>query len=304
MKIRKPDFLIVGSAKCGTTALDSILAEHPSCCMGRPKEASFFQDTTDFDTNPNFAKDWEWYQQYFSHYNADQTVGEATPSYSDRTRSPNTAKRVYEFNSEMKIIYMTRDPLQRQISCWKMQYASGADNSLPGRREHKWALRGFDYWMKQQRDVDQWSECRYKYQLDAYREYFDDARIFVSFLEDWSINREQVIIDCCKFLCLDEKLLSDPDVSKWNRAEDRRIERPMLKKIRSSPAIRQLVRMLPEGIRDYARDNYTKKKMPEFHPNLMSPIVREFSEYVRGDCLEFLSTYGKEIATWPFLANE
>jgi len=33
MSPNKPTFLIIGSAKCGTTALASILGAHPDCCM-------------------------------------------------------------------------------------------------------------------------------------------------------------------------------------------------------------------------------------------------------------------------------
>lgn len=88
MEPQKPNFIIIGAAKCGTTALASILDSHPDCCMSRLKEVSFFQDTIDFEPNPNYEKGWEWYQKAFSHYNGEPIVGEATPSYADRSRSP------------------------------------------------------------------------------------------------------------------------------------------------------------------------------------------------------------------------
>src|SRR5438874_10569218 len=37
-----PNFLIIGSAKCGTTSLYSYLQQHPQVFMSIPKEPTFF----------------------------------------------------------------------------------------------------------------------------------------------------------------------------------------------------------------------------------------------------------------------
>lgn len=301
MEPRKPDFLIIGSAKCGTTALASILGSHPNCCMSNPKEVSFFQDTIDYEHNPNFPKGWAWYKESFAHYNGEKIVGEATPSYSDRTRSPNTAKRIFEFNPHMKIIYMVRDPIERQVSGWKMQYSMGAAKSVPERREHKWALKGFEYWLTRQRSVGQWDECRYQYQIDAYTKYFSSSQIFISFLEDWATKRDDVIRDCCGFLGIDPNLLPVPDEAKWNRATDRRVERPLLKKVRSSPAFKSLVKMAPVGVRDFGRQTLVHKKAPRAKLDSMPPIASEFSRFVNQDCLKLLEKNGRPKTIWPSL---
>jgi hypothetical protein len=201
MEPRKPTFIIVGSAKCGTTALASILDAHPDCCMSRPKEVNFFCDTIDYlPNNPNYEKGWAWYQNAFSHYQGESAIGEATPFYSSRTRSPNTARHIYEFNPDMKIIYMVRDPIKRQISAWKMHYDFGFHKAAKPNREYDWAVDGIDYWMEQQRDSGQWDECRYGYQLAAYEQYFAQQNILVTFLEDW-INAKQAEVErILKFL--------------------------------------------------------------------------------------------------------
>lgn len=295
--------MIVGSAKCGTTALASVLGTHPDCCMSNPKEVSFFQDTVDFAPNPNFEKGWEWYQKSFAHYAGEKVVGEATPSYSDRTRSPNTAARIKEFNPEMKIIYMVRDPLQRQISAWRMQHSMGLAQTNPHRREHKWALQGFETWLTQQRDTGQWDECKYNYQLEAYLEHFSRENVFVSFLEDWKNEQESVVDRCCNFLDLDSGRLSDPDTKKGNRAVDRQIERPGLKRLRTSTLARTIVPLVPRGLRDLARRKLALRKAPVVSPGELTAVATEFLEYVGPDCRTFLTDFGKDTDFWASLAS-
>ena len=294
----KPNFLIIGSAKCGTTALSSLLSLHPDCCMSRPKEVSFFQDNIDFALNPNYAKGWDWYQQAFKHYDGEPIVGEATPSYSDRSRSPNTARRIYEFNPDMKIIYMVRDPLQRQISCWKMQYALGIEGSCPWRREHQWAVKGFDYWMCMQRDAGQWDECRYHYQLSAYQSFFASDKICVSFLEDWKSHKEAEVERIMQFLGLDPKLWNKDIQEKANRGTDRKIDRPMLRRFLSQPPVQRMVKQFPLSWRDWARKNWAKISVATPEPIVSEAVKAAFLAYVSTDSEKFLAQYGKTASLW------
>lgn len=305
MQPKKPDFLIIGSAKCGTTALASILANHPDCCMSKPKEVSFFQDTVDFKPNPNFDKGWDWYQKAFSHYNGESVVGEATPSYSDRTRSPNTAKRIFEFNPDMKIIYMVRDPLQRQISGWKMQHAMGMANTNPGRIEGVWALDGFETWMAEQQKVRQWDECKFLYQLEAYLNYFPEENVFVSFLEDWEKRQTMVINECLTFLGLKPTSTEGENLptGNSNRSVDRRIERPWVRKIRGNWLAQTLTRLAPQIIKRIAVQKLVFKPVVVAEPETDSFIAQKFKEYVRPDCELFLKRYSKRKDFWPSLVR-
>lgn len=202
---RKPTFLIIGSAKCGTTALASILDKHPDCCMSRPKEVSFFQEMKNGRPNSNFNKRWEWYMKAFTHYSGEPVVGESTPSYSDRSRSPQTACRIADFNPEMKIIYMVRDPLERQLSTWKMLLAFAQGRRHEGNKEAEWAKEGFESWMKHQRDIDRWDECRYAFQLASYQQVFPEDQLLVTFIENWVSRKEDEVLRILHFLGLDKE---------------------------------------------------------------------------------------------------
>ena len=302
MNPKKPTFLIIGSSKCGTTTLADVLADHPDCCMGRPKEVRFFQEITDCDPNPNYDKGWEWYSQAFGHYQGEPVIGEATPAYSERSRSPQTARRIFEFNPGMKIIYMVRDPMDRQVSAWRMHHFEGVNGEtalpFPG-----WALQGFDYWTREMKKVKEWDECRYGFQLAAYHEFFPREQILVSFLKDLKQHRDQELARISRFLSLDPARLPAPDSAGSNRAEDRKIERPWFKRLRSSPVARATARILPQVLRYKAVGGLGTEKWVPPQPDLSPDTRQEFLSYVSADARKFLQDWGKPPGFWPSIQD-
>lgn len=312
MEPLKPTFIIIGAAKCGTTALASILGHHPDCCMSRPKEVGFFSDTIDYkDHNPNYDQGWEWYKKSFSHYQGELAVGEATPYYASRTRSPGTAKRIYEFNPSMKIIYMVRDPIERQLSAWKMHYAFAKYRSTKGREKDKhfgWALKGADYWMRMQRDNGYWDGSRYKYQLSAYEEFFPAENICVSFLEDWRVSKQSEVARIMQFVGVDPAALPTDVNERANRGSDRAFDRPLLKKIRTNTAVRTVVSQLPQSWRDWSRKKLAKQKVvypTSSNLSQISEATREsFIDHVGDDARAFLTRHGKPITLWKTASSQ
>jgi hypothetical protein len=304
MTPKKPNFLIIGSAKCGTTTLAAILDSHPDCCFSRPKEVNFFQDNIDYAPNPNFQRGWEWYSQAFLHYNGEPLVGESTPPYSDRTRSPNTARRVFDFNPEMKVIYMVRDPLKRQVSLWRMQYFFGVAGTFPWRREDKWALGGFEQWMIEQHRAAEWDECRYGFQLEAYREFFPREQILVTFLEDWEQRQSEELFRIACFLQLSADGLKVERPEGLNRAEDRTIERPWFRQLRSSGVIRAAARILPPSLRGSLGARIGTRTVGAPPPDLTQVTKEAFSNYISCDADAFLRECGKPPDFWPSVRHD
>ena len=155
--------------------------------MSDPKEVHFFEDNFGDGPNLNFEKGWSWVATgLLSHYDGERVVGEASPSYSVRDLAPSTWRdRIHEFSPVMKIVYMVRHPLERQISEWRMQWATdGIDGVWPNRQGPKWALKGLDYWMQKEKRGQRVGWMLYAhYQLAAFQAYFSSGQICVSFLE-------------------------------------------------------------------------------------------------------------------------
>jgi len=116
------DFVIAGTQKGGTSSLNIYLREHPEICMADRKEAHFF-DNEDF-----FAKKKAPYREYHSLFRLRGTyklIGEATPIYMYWQDAP---RRIWEYNPNMKIIILLRNPIDRAYSHWNMERLRNADS--------------------------------------------------------------------------------------------------------------------------------------------------------------------------------
>lgn len=114
-------FLIAGAQKCGTTALDSYLRNHPQLEMPRVKEAHYF----DCESG---AVDWRSPSPAPLEDLFDGPVGrmrgEATPITLYWTPA---YYRILRYNPEMRFIILLREPGARAYSHWRMNIARGLD---------------------------------------------------------------------------------------------------------------------------------------------------------------------------------
>lgn len=115
----KVNFLIAGAQKAGTTALHSYLSTHSEIHIPNNKELHFF------DNEKNFAKSkphYDVYHKAFSPNGRKKLLGEATPIYMYWDNAP---KRIWQYNPNMKLIIILRNPIERAYSHWNMEYSRG-----------------------------------------------------------------------------------------------------------------------------------------------------------------------------------
>lgn len=115
------NFIICGTQKGGTSALDAYLREHPEICMAEKKEVHFFDNENFFrDKTPDYS----WYHTLFTPRTTDKLIGEATPIYMYWYDAP---RRIWEYNPNMKLIVVLRNPIERAYSNWNMERSRNAD---------------------------------------------------------------------------------------------------------------------------------------------------------------------------------
>jgi hypothetical protein len=111
-----PNFLIIGAAKSGTTALYDLLKQHPQVYLPFDKEPLFFS------RDDYFAQGMDWYvERYFKDSESFRARGEASPHY--LYWAEKVAPRVAQaFGTRPpKFIAIFRDPVQRAYSWyWNM----------------------------------------------------------------------------------------------------------------------------------------------------------------------------------------
>ena len=111
----KVDFVIGGTQKGGTSALDAFLRQHPQICMPHSKkEVHFFDNEANFAGTPNYKK----YHGYFAPRPEHRAIGDATPVYMYWETAP---RRIWSYNPDMKWIIALRNPVERAFSAWNME---------------------------------------------------------------------------------------------------------------------------------------------------------------------------------------
>lgn len=111
-----PDTLIVGAQKAGTTALFSTLMQHPLLGSGNWKELHYFSEDSIYN-----SRDHAWYHAKFPlrwGTPAGMHFIDATPRY---CTSLEYLERIRDYNSNMNVIFMMREPAARAFSHWSMQ---------------------------------------------------------------------------------------------------------------------------------------------------------------------------------------
>ena len=125
IKMKNPNFFIVGAPKCGTTALSDYLRTHPNIFMSLPKEPHFFAEEVREHFYPATTE--EDYLQLFQEANQQQNIiGEASVMY---LFFEEAIKKVYQFNPQAKLVVMLRNPIDLAYS-WHSQAVFNTDEHI------------------------------------------------------------------------------------------------------------------------------------------------------------------------------
>lgn len=111
----RPDFLIIGAQKAGTSWLAHNLTQHPHLYL--PADELHF-----FDKSARFARGPAWYEAQFAPPPGVTCVGEKTPDYlwsderSGEDHTPGIAERIHGIYPDLRLICVLRDPVTRAVS--------------------------------------------------------------------------------------------------------------------------------------------------------------------------------------------
>jgi len=184
----KVNFLIIGAARSATTSLSSILAAHPSISFSKPKEPQFFSKEEWRDSLDDYHKLFKKKKGVL--------YGEGSTNY---TKYPffNTdiCNDIFEYNSDMKLIYIIRNPLERIKSHYKFALERGyTDDSING------AIKSNSIYLE---------TSKYYKQIIPYINTFGLSKVKIFLFEDFTGDPQKVIDDICAFLNINTMDLSD-----------------------------------------------------------------------------------------------
>lgn len=276
----KPDFLVIGAMKCGTSTICEYFEDHPNAFMVPQAEPNFFSDEA------LFAKGTDWYeQQFFRGRRGEQICGEGSNNYSASARFPNTAARIARYRPDIKIIYIVRHPIERIVSAW-IQNRSDKGDAVP---------ETLDQAVLQMPEV-YLDQSMYWKNISLYREVFPDNQIFVGFMEDLKNSPDTFFSQLCEFLNIAP--VSSVTHKQVNPSRGKVIPSPAYTLVNRLPFIEHAKKMFPTSIKRVARRALSQKVTDR--PELTRKVKQEVMRSLRPDTAKFLEMYGKPSDFWSF----
>jgi hypothetical protein len=118
-KAVSPDFLIIGAMKGGTSTIVDLLNQHPDITL--PNKELYY-----FSNSKNYPKGDEWYSSQIREGIdlSKKIVGEKCVGYSFIDK---TASRIHKYKSDIKFIWVLRNPVIRTYSNYLHNFYNGLD---------------------------------------------------------------------------------------------------------------------------------------------------------------------------------
>jgi hypothetical protein len=308
---KRPNFFIVGAAKCGTTALCHYLAKHPDVFVARTEPAFF---GADLHLGPQFQLYRRYPEEYFSLFDGwgDQARGgEKSVWY---LFSKTAAVEIKAFNPDALIIIMLREPTAMLYSLYHEFLAVGnehlptfeealaaEDDRRAGRRLNR---QTFLAQMLVYRET-----VRFYEQVKRYFDVFGRERVHVIIYDDFSTQTAEVFRKTLAFLGVAyDGIPPEFKVVNGNANGDNSVRSTILRAIMNDRMLRQaavdLRNWLPYSVFTAMRKTWVKlnefnfrespaKRRP-MDPELKLSLLREFAPEVE----RLSELLGRDLTHW------
>ena len=283
-----PDFLILGAAKAGTTAMFRALSRHPGIYCSPVKEPRFFayagSGRVPLHTCPaaNAFKDSivteAQYLELFAACPESRKAGEASPIYLSSAEAPFAAR---QYVPHCRLIVILRHPVERAYSQWLHNRQGGRE--MLGDFESAWAA-------EEERREKGWAHVwEYRYrgfyarQLDTWLQFFERDQILVLFYENWVQRPEETLAAVCKHIGVEP--LPALKITREN-VTSRQPRWPLLHHmmVRENLLRRLAQRILPLAVRDAITGNIHRinlKPGPKLDPDLRARLAKVYHDDIR-----------------------
>ncbi len=213
-----PNFLVIGAQKSGTTSLINYLSVHPEIYVPEDKEVSLFYEDEEYNKRfINFP-----YHNHYRRYNGQRFAGNAPVNILFFAET--TAKNIFKFNPNMKLIAILRNPIERAYSAYWYNIRCGLET------------KSFDIAIKREKDITDngtfLQKCNFTYishgyyyeQLCLFLSIFSKENLLVVLYDDFKINPKLVLNEITNFLSLHQNYLNNSIFKKYNAASKPKIK--------------------------------------------------------------------------------
>ena len=264
------DILVIGAMKAGSSSMHRYLGCHPQISMSKTKEVNYF-------TEKNWAKGKTWYEDQF--VNDGLLHGDVSPMYSRSHLYPNMAKRAYQTNPDLKIIYVIRNHFERIVSHLMHNMVTGRIGIEA------------DILTELKDKPDYILTTQYYYQISKYLEFFEKDRILIVNNHDLKFNLRSECNRIFSFLNVNSEDYNLPEQKVYNSSSNKRqiLGYDFVYKNLNHPLIRE------PWFRFFQRFGQ-KVKRPILNQNAKDYIIEELKE----DYRNFDAHFGTSLFTELF----
>ncbi len=201
----KINFICIGAAKSGTTAMHFFLRQHPQIYMPLKKEIHHFADDI-LKKNDYWLKP-EAFFKLFRKAKNKQIIGETSVFY---MISENAAKNIYSHNPDAKIIIMLRNPVEVAYSLHSQLVFNGEENINDFKKVleiEQDRINGKKLPTKTRINKKHiYTEVvKYTVQIKRFQNFFPPENIKIILFEDFKNNALNTVQQTYKFLEVDDK---------------------------------------------------------------------------------------------------
>jgi hypothetical protein len=296
--MRKVDFFIVGAPKCGTTALNNYLSQHPQIFIPFRKEPLHY--ATDLLPEDDVFRPAEAYHALFEDARPDQVTGEASVYY---LFSKLAARNMHAANPDARIIAMVRNPVE-QIPSYHSQLLYTASEDIPDLEEALAAeeprKRGQRLPAKPDRfpgKVYYRAMARYSEQLQRYLDVFPREQVHVIVYDDLKHDTPGVYRDTLRFLGVDPTFQAELKVINPNKRSRSRGMHTFVKN--PAPVVKTLFSIFPAATR-FRIKKVLLKLITKYEPRApISPALRQQLQAEFAPEVDRLSELlGRDLSSW------
>ncbi len=296
---RFPEFLVIGAARAGTTALHGYLRQHPQIFMPDLKEPNYFAFAGEAlacrgpgaDYINNSITDAQRYRALFAPAPAGAIRGEASPLY---LYADQAAARIAHWRSDMRLVVILRNPVEQAFSHFlyatKQAIETEADFTRVLALEDERLAAGWQPLFGYSRFP------RYGEQLQRFLDVFPREQLFIRLYEDFREDPQGLMRDLFAFLGADPGFA--PDMSRKPNAggvpKNRALQDFLMK---PNPVTRAIGLVVPQKLRWEIRDriaalNTTRQdKMPAAARDILK-------ERLGGDIRRLEALIGRDLGHW------
>lgn len=295
-----PNFMIIGAARSGTSALYEYLDQHPQVFMSDPKEPHFFafmeQETSfrgpgdDVMLNDVVVPDREAYERLFRNAEDATAVGEGSVS---SLYYPEAARNIKALVPGARLVCMLRNPADRAYSAFMYMRSRlyeplddfrAALDAEPKRIDENW----HHIWHYRRMG-------RYLRQVKRYLDLFGHEQMRIYLYDDFHRDPSAVLRDVFGFLGVDDSFVPPDEPSPVVSGEPKnKVLQTFL--MRSRP-IKEVVRAtLPSSVRRRVQRGLVSRNL-ERSP-LAPDLKAELLDFYRDETLALGDLIGRDLSSW------